>query len=45
MYLKKDQYQKSLDAFEAYLKLAKPGTENAAIAEEYIAQLKKKLKK
>lgn len=44
MYLKKEQYQKALEAFEAYLKLAKPGTDTS-VAEEYVAQLKKKLKK
>jgi tetratricopeptide (TPR) repeat protein len=43
VYMDQKNYQKAIDSFEAFLKLSKPGTESAKVAEEYIKQLKKKL--
>jgi superkiller protein 3 len=45
MYMKKENYDKALTAWEAYVKLAKPGSQSAQDAEAYIQQLKKKLGK
>jgi tetratricopeptide (TPR) repeat protein len=38
-------YEKAIEAFEAFIKLAKPGSESAKAAEAYVQQLKKKLGK
>jgi tetratricopeptide (TPR) repeat protein len=45
VYMDQKNYEKSIEAFEAFIKLSKPDSESAKAAEAYVQQLKKKLNK